>query len=54
MGESSRHEQELPADAPVVRLRTIGLLTWAATKPKFLYEMPDRPLSGPASGGAPA
>jgi acetyl-CoA carboxylase carboxyltransferase component len=34
-------EQELPADAPVVRLRTIGVLSWAATKPKFLYEMPD-------------
>lgn len=34
-------EPELPADAPVVRLRTIGLLTWAATKPKFLYEMRD-------------
>jgi hypothetical protein len=34
-------EQELPPHAPVVRLRMIGVLSWAATKPKFLYEMQD-------------
>ena len=32
-------EQDLPPDAPVVRVRLIGLVSWLATKPKFLSEM---------------
>jgi len=32
-------EQDLPAEAPVVRVRLIGLLSWAATKPRFLREL---------------
>ncbi|HEX8861396.1 MAG TPA: DUF1707 domain-containing protein [Actinomycetes bacterium] len=39
--ESSIPEQDLPADAPVLRLRVIGLLSWAATKPRFLRELRD-------------
>jgi hypothetical protein len=32
-------EQDLPPDAPVVRVRLLGVLSGVETKPKFRFEM---------------
>jgi hypothetical protein len=32
-------EQDLPPDAPVVRVRLFGVLSGVETKPKFRFEM---------------